>query len=569
MEMRNTNWRRLAWASVPVLFSFVWCFIYGRLGLNPLDSGIVFDGAFRLNQGQEFFKDFASPAGFTPIFLQSFFFELFGTNWFAYLLHASLFNALFSLVTYSLLRKFDLPHPIAAFYALLSGIVFYPPFGAPYPDQHAFFFSLLTLFLLVASTKSSGRKGTLLLALVAPALLLAALSKQIPSGYAFLLLFPLVLLLHAPRHWPKTFLKLAAGLPICFLLLWWMFDLEALFSESARFQFWEMPRALGSERLAELGYPPMKTFRAVLFRQFQVLCSHTNGHLIAVYYLPVAALLALAGRWWYRKQRGDGRMEDRMPSKLAANWVLAWGLLAVGGGFVLLTQNQQENGLALVFVALGLAHAGYLALLRWLGEGFVRLGDYELVFSILISALFMGHAAWDGFHFQRHVIETRMVHDFPPGEAPAFNWPWEDRNSMTAGLSSLHWDEPYFHTDRNPAPLLSFLRAEGQPFFLWGDMNFIYPLCDQLSPVPSLWLHTGLTIPPPDSPWRAAWDRQFLENLRELSPRYLIYETPDGNSYMDERLSLHPAIHQWIESRKGRAFRIGGFYLWELASPSK
>src|SRR5262245_3613933 len=47
---------------------------YGRIGFNPFDNGIVFDGAWRLLNGQRFFADFVTPNGFTPIVMQTWMF---------------------------------------------------------------------------------------------------------------------------------------------------------------------------------------------------------------------------------------------------------------------------------------------------------------------------------------------------------------------------------------------------------------------------------------------------------------------------------------------------------------
>ncbi len=98
----------------------------GRLGFMPLDQSIVFDGAWRLLSGQVPFRDFTTPDGLTPIVLQALFFQALGVTWFAYCLHAAVFNGLFCCLAYGLLRGIGAPRAAALLYGALSGVVFYP-----------------------------------------------------------------------------------------------------------------------------------------------------------------------------------------------------------------------------------------------------------------------------------------------------------------------------------------------------------------------------------------------------------------------------------------------------------
>jgi hypothetical protein len=41
------------------LFGLLYCLLWGRIGMFGLDNPIVFDGTWRLMQGQDFFSDFA------------------------------------------------------------------------------------------------------------------------------------------------------------------------------------------------------------------------------------------------------------------------------------------------------------------------------------------------------------------------------------------------------------------------------------------------------------------------------------------------------------------------------
>ena len=183
-------------ATLSFLLPFFYCLYFGRIGFNPLDSSIVFDGGYRILQGEHYLADFFAPAGYVPSLVQSLFFFILGVNWFALCLHAALFNGLFCWLGFKFLRLYKAPPLLALGYALLSGMVFYAPFGTPFPDQHSFFFSFLGIFLLVSGSRKSVRRGRLTWFATGPVFLLAFLSKPIPAGYAMVLavlLLPVVL----------------------------------------------------------------------------------------------------------------------------------------------------------------------------------------------------------------------------------------------------------------------------------------------------------------------------------------------------------------------------------------
>ena len=81
------------------LFSLIFNLYYGYIGVFPIDSFIIFDAAYNILLGNHPFKDYWSITGPLLDYIQSFFFLIFGINWFSYVLHASflnLFLALFS-----------------------------------------------------------------------------------------------------------------------------------------------------------------------------------------------------------------------------------------------------------------------------------------------------------------------------------------------------------------------------------------------------------------------------------------------------------------------------------------
>ena len=86
-----------------VLFSLLINQYYGNKGVFPIDSFSHFDTGFRILLGEYPFKDYWIISGPFVDYLQSIFFYLFGVNWQAYVLHASVINVLVVLATFFLL----------------------------------------------------------------------------------------------------------------------------------------------------------------------------------------------------------------------------------------------------------------------------------------------------------------------------------------------------------------------------------------------------------------------------------------------------------------------------------
>lgn len=521
----------------------MYCLLYGRLGLSALDSGIVFDGGWRYLNGQEFFVDLYTPTGFCPIVFQSFFIRIFGPHWFSLVLHAAIFNGLFVWITGDLLRRLGGREVPAAGYALLSGMVFYPPFGTAYPDQHAFFFSLLAIYLLVRATRPGASLSWLLG--IGPVLVLAMLSKQVPSAYAALLFFLLAPLLIPIRSWAKAFGWLSLGGILGALLVlnwfpWAAMDLDVVYRH-----VWELPQQEGGLRLAELDYDPAKIFRAVLFRSFQTV---SDGPIVfhhLVYQVPLIGLL-LGGIFGFFRAEWKNRFEPLL---------LAWGLAAVSGAFVLLTFNQGENGVPYIFLCVGLVQLfwrkwrSHLELERpWLAAG-----------AWLAQGLLLWVALSVAWPFHREVVATRMVHDFPEGEGPAFSWP-----SGTQDLDFLVWKEPWLNAERDPRPVIDFLRQEDEAFYLFGDLSLLYPMTGQVSPSPFLWLHPGLTLPVSDAPGFKEYDQLLRAHLKRQAPRWWVWDSPEGITYKEMRPEDFPLSQTYLKSRVDSTFQMGTYTLHRL-----
>jgi hypothetical protein len=508
------------------------CLHYGHVGLMPLDQSIVFDGGWRLLQGQTPFRDFSTPAGLVPIALQALFFRCFGVSWFVYCVHAAVFNGLFCVLAFRLLLKLEAGTPAAAFYALLSGVVFYPPFGVPYMDQHAFFFSLATIVALVeALSAPRGSYRTLALAAVPWLLVLAYLSKQIPSVLILPLAGLLPFLLDRKDRSAALRTVLLSTLALAVLLAVSVLAVDAAMLREALFT---RPGHEGRGRVLALLDPAAFAGQA--------------GELLRAFRLWSLAPTVLGASFlsFWRPRAPTERA--RLPSWFRP--LLALYLLAICATFVMVTDNQGENGIPFVFLAAGLVHAELGA------RG--RLGDRR-AFLVLASLLAIS-SAWDTVRFDLGVNRTRMVHELDGVERAG---PREEA-ALPPGLEFLEWKlHPFYRfTPRDLGEAVAFLRRDEGAIYVFGDLTILYALTGRPSAGESLWLHPGLTMPEPGEPGFAGWEGRLQGDLVRRRVRFFVRES--RQTYNGLRLSQLPRLAAFVEAHRARRVSFGPIDVIEL-----
>ena len=136
------------------LFSLLVNQFYANKGIFPVDSFSHFDTGFRILLGEYPFRDYWIISGPFIDYLQALIFYLFGVNWQVYIFHASFINAILTILTYLVLRNFDLNFLYSFFYALLFSLLAYPSSGTPFVDHHSTFFSLIGVYILILAIKT-------------------------------------------------------------------------------------------------------------------------------------------------------------------------------------------------------------------------------------------------------------------------------------------------------------------------------------------------------------------------------------------------------------------------------
>src|SRR5580704_12892663 len=128
------------------VFGFLLVWICGHRGLFLLDQSMMFDGAWRLLQGQVPYRDVLYPFGPLAFVIQALFFKVFGVDFSTTVLSAAVLNAIAGLLV---IRIVSLLLPGQRVTALMAGLVtacwFQAPFGTLWFEQTAFFFGLLGL----------------------------------------------------------------------------------------------------------------------------------------------------------------------------------------------------------------------------------------------------------------------------------------------------------------------------------------------------------------------------------------------------------------------------------------
>jgi len=165
-----------------IILIFSLCFnqYFGNRGVFPADSFAFFDSGYRILNGEFPFKDYWVVSGVFIDYFQAFLFFLFGYNWQVYVLQASLVNALFSVLTFFILKKFKLDSLSSFFYCICLSILAYPTSGTPFVDHHSAFLSFIAVYVFILAIKENKKIYWLLIPFIFG---FAFLSKQVPTAY--------------------------------------------------------------------------------------------------------------------------------------------------------------------------------------------------------------------------------------------------------------------------------------------------------------------------------------------------------------------------------------------------
>ncbi len=519
------GWRRAsAYALALAVIGTVANLVFSRMGFMPLDHSIVFDGGWRMLDGQVPWRDFVTPAGVVPSAMQAVFFAVFGVNWFAFCLHSSVVNGLFAATLFVLLAILRLPRPLAFFYSLCAVFFFYPPIGVPYMEQHSFFFTLAALTCAVAGNYAERvRAQALLWAAVPLLMLLAFFSKQVPFLFGAVAL-PVVLVLPG-RSAIRTRAIACATSTAAVLALAALAGL-ALRVNPGDFAEYSFVRPA---HVSEARVHTLSTLAATVgtggIAQAERMGIRSAR---SARWLYVAALVAVPFVSLLRARRGAAPPPAAGDaSRLSCALLLS--PIAFGTSLLLqvFTNNQGQNALAFYPVSAGLLHAALCAELRLVGLG----GQAEpggrrsraiAGVAAVVAVSIVPVLGWttDTINFARNVDGTRMVNDlrFDPGLAAA------SAPRLPPGMEFVRWAAPAEYRLDGWADLVAFLRGRDGDVLIIGDNLVTYGLARKRSMAPNLWFHPGLSMPAPGEAALSRYEDELLARLQARHVRYIVLE---------------------------------------------
>ena len=221
---------------------------FANRGAFPIDSFLIFDAAYNIISNNHPFKDYWSITGPFLDYIQSFFFLIFGINWFSYVLHASLLNMILALFTFYFFFKIGLKKNYAFIYSLGVSVLAYPSIGTPFIDHHAVILSVLGIYSLSLGILL---KKNLFWFLTPIFLIFSFFSKQIPSVY-LLILFVVIIsfcLFYLKSLNQKNLVFSFMGILCSILLISSVFFINEIPVKNFLTQYIFYPYSLGEKRM--------------------------------------------------------------------------------------------------------------------------------------------------------------------------------------------------------------------------------------------------------------------------------------------------------------------------------
>ena len=534
---------------VIAIFAFSFSYYCGKHGFFPLDQSIVFDGAWRIIQGQVPFRDFYIPIGPVTFSYQATLFIIFGVNFSAYLIGAAIMNSAGSLLTYFIVRFFEKHNimiPITA--AIISAVFFTPPMGTTYFDQTSMFFCMLSLALLLYARKFHREKSYLLF-LSGAMWVLAFLSKQ-NFALLFLPVYALAPILICEFR-KKDILHLLLGIITLSLLftLWLLF-----FSDIKKFitYFFSIPIHEGLRRFSG------KTEHMV--HKF----SYTMG--VCNFIFTSVALLFIYDSF---KRRDCFKKKSELILKYSAPALLLIFLIFYSYIMILTTRNNPANAWAFLGIITGLAFhlINKLYITRKSSTSPLESSNKEQsqklgrVFSTLFLTIIAPLIIITGIisatkrevsDFDRTVPQEYKQFKAPPSIQPLL---WAE-NCVAGGVGGRAVLLKY----QNIRRLISYLQRRNLNFFIFTDFTMLYGILGRPSPQPLLWFHKGLTFP---RKYDGQLDAEIVSSLIKNNVRIVVFEEVSWmNSFAT--LKSFPRLDRYLHKRFRKVGYIGFYAIYEI-----
>ncbi len=601
-QSKKTNQPVRRWLDFLLLIPLVawavgFCYASGMRGFFALDQSIVFDGAWRVLNGQIPYRDFLLPYGPVVLWLQAAIFGMFGVTYQVYVLTAAVLNACGVVLTYGLIRVL-IPERrwLSVLTSLLTGTWLYAPMGTPYPEQTGFIFILAAVSAVIFGAASSRTLRWTFLYFAGASLALALLCKTNAGLFGI----PVVLGLVSFRDSRPINSVLgdltAAGLGMVTVLAGfagWLFTL----SDPAAFRLAVLERAGGEGVIRLLGSGIGPTLFNLLTGKGNDLVRIVTISSLSLLVLGLGSVLGsqLVASPEAKRLRlltllalllaGYQNLFSISSSNNGANEVpfvaLIWACGVAGVFCVRRIRQTRRNAHRHVNASWGLllVLAAFCATLA----AWARAKNMDLVAGTVLGALAAKICCWDrapnlvpanveargntvtirafclafvalvllggGVGLRRQVqdvfnLKTRYIAHCSIPALNGLQWAINTKQDT----AHANWED--FEN------VLEDLKRDKGRFFVAGDYSIFYGLTGCLSMGPLLWFHKGLTYP---VQYDQTIDAQFAKAISEPDVTQLVVEDQlfTGSRPMDDFALLRNAVaEQFHPSHRHGAFQM-------------
>lgn len=530
-----------------MLFAFAFNWLAANRGIYFYDVSIVYDGAWRVLQGQRPYQDFAMSHAPLAYYILAGAFQLFGVSYATFVGLASFFNMIGALATMRIAGRLA---PGTEFWAGLMTAVWYQAMpGFVQVEQVAFFFNFLCFWMLVEAGASGTARANGLRALGGVCLVAAFLSKQ-NGGVFFIPVAAACLLLPAYASWRQRWMAAGAFVGGALVLAGAFGAYLFLAADPAR--FWHhviaVPSRFGGGRIGFSLTP--KVLLANFILGINAIFAVRTASRVAFVALALVAVRAY--------QRPEARR--LLPLPVIGSLV---GLLIFHYCFVSSMLNEQENGLPF----LGLEVALSVGLFRWtvpllegVGEDLFQQRKWLVVPFLAVFGMLI--------YIGATVAWGRSVNQFPENatftervELPQARFvQWGEPSSLGGSPTDGRVSRQEFEG------LVRYLEAKDQNLFVFPASTILYGFLKKPSPAPWLYFLEGHSFASEDLP---RLDGETVSNLQRHNVCVWVKETASWLGEHEEYYKL-PRTKAWLEGNFGLVRRFGPYEVWERsACPAK
>ena len=488
----------------------------------------MFDGAWRVYQGQVQYRDFVSTFPPLTFGIQALFFRLMGVDFSAMVLAAAISNAIATLCVLWLVHRLVPDQRVIACVAgLITAVWFQAPFGTLWFEQTAFCFNLLALVLLIKGLDAGDSAGTGYRTAAGVMLAASLLCKQ-NAGAEFIpiALGVAVLPILDRRHKSlravvEVFAGMALGAGVFAIWLW-------IYSSPSEFwrQYVVMARQIGSDRAGLVG---------LLFAAFP----------LSMTWPFVIVALGVLGSAFSKSRTASMPAQTRV--------LIIW--LVVGCAFYqnlfkLHTDNEIENAVPYLGLIYGLSFAVF-----WKYVVLAETSPTDAVkraFFVGLGFLVLGYPLLSGMSKDW----SRSVQEFERGAV--FN-----HYLKVPRMTRVVWGEPTHHGERTTIEhqdfeaLNAWLSETQANFFVFPDSTMLYGVQGRVSPQPWLYFSPGHSFLIEDLP---KVDAAVLDSLQKNNVQAIVLEK-DSWVLNHNLWKQMPKLKAWIE---GDFEKVKDFGIYEV-----